>query len=118
MSGEKLNVSFQSRCGVPQNREVRHLQSVHQGTGTVTNRKLLAATALQTGALALFASAAPAFAQTTPPATVQNPPAPADQTTVSTQPSTVVPVSNANNATTSSADTNIVITGSRIRRPN
>src|SRR3982751_6994354 len=100
MSEEKLNVSFQSRCGAPQNREVRHLQSVHQGMGTVTNRKLLAATALQTGAFALFASAAPAFAQTTPPTTVQNPPVP-EETTNSTLPQTTIPVSQANNATSS-----------------
>ena len=81
----------------------------------VTNRKLLAATALQTGAFVLFAS--PAAAQTTPPTTVQNPPAP-EQSTVSTQPSTVIPVTQANNATASPSDQNIVITGSRIRRPN
>ena len=81
----------------------------------MTNRKLLAATALQTGAFVLFAS--PASAQTTPPTTVQNPPAP-EQSTVSTQPSTVIPVTQGNNATASPSDQNIVITGSRIRRPN
>jgi outer membrane receptor protein involved in Fe transport len=82
----------------------------------VTNRKLLAATALQTGALVLFASAAPAFAQTTPPTTVQNPPA--DVQTNSTLPDQVIPATQANNATASPSDQNIVVTGSRIRRPN
>jgi outer membrane receptor protein involved in Fe transport len=78
---------------------------------------LLAATALQTGALALFASAAPAFAQTTPPTTVQNPPSP-PVTTNATTPEQVIPATQANNATTSPSDQNIVVTGSRIRRPN
>ena len=81
------------------------------------NRKLLATTALQTGALALFASASPAIAQTTPPTTVQNPPVP-EQTTNSTLPETTIPVTQANNATSSPSDQNIVVTGSRIRRPN
>ncbi len=53
----------------------------------------------------------------TPPATVQNPPA-ADTTTNSTLPGQVIPVTQANNATNSPGDKNIVITGSRIRRPN
>jgi outer membrane receptor protein involved in Fe transport len=86
----------------------------------VTNRRLLAATALQTGALALFATATPSLAQPTtqavPPTTVVNPPA--DQTTNSKLPETTIPVTEANNATSSPSDRNIVVTGSRIRRPN
>lgn len=82
----------------------------------MTNRTLLAATALQTGALVLLASSAPAFAETAPPpATAQNP---QDAVTNQTQPSSVIPVTQANKTTTSPADTNIVITGSRIRTPN
>ena len=51
----------------------------------VTNRKLLAATALSTTALIFLASAAPAIAQTpTPPVTSDAPPG--DATTNSTQP--------------------------------
>lgn len=78
------------------------------------NRSLLAATALQTGALAFAAS--PAFAQTAPATTVQNPPQ--DAQTNQTLPSKIIPVTRGNSATTSPSDTNIVITGSRIRTPN
>jgi outer membrane receptor protein involved in Fe transport len=83
----------------------------------VTNRKLLSATALQTGALILFASAAPAFAQTPAATPAQTPPA-EEETTNSTQPSQVIQATEANQPTTSKADTSIVITGSRIKRPN
>jgi outer membrane receptor protein involved in Fe transport len=74
----------------------------------MTKYNLLGATALQTGALILFASATPAFAQT--------PPAP-DQTTNSTNPAQIEA---ANQAGTQSKapETSIVVTGSRIRRPN
>jgi outer membrane receptor protein involved in Fe transport len=80
----------------------------------MTKYNLLGATALQTGALILFAAATPAFAQT---ATGQTP-AP-EATTTSTQPSTVIPVTEANKTTPAKAsDQSIVVTGSRIRRPN
>ena len=84
----------------------------------MTHRKLLAATALQTGAIILFASAAPAYAQTaTATAAAQTPPA--EETTTSTQPSTVIPVTQADNPPPPPADTSaITITGSRIKRPN
>jgi len=97
----------------------------------VTNRKLLAATALQTTALFFFASATPSLAQTTttnpltcPPGSTRNPdgscaqPPAEEQTTTSTQPSEVIPVTQTNEPPTSSADTSIYITGSRIRKPN
>jgi outer membrane receptor protein involved in Fe transport len=84
----------------------------------VTNRKLLAATALQTGALIFFASASPAFAADTA-ATAQPATPPAeDQTTNSTQPSTVVAVTEANKPTPKSPGEQITITGSRIKKPN
>src|SRR5690349_2234420 len=84
--------------------------------------KLLGASALQTGALFAFASAAPAIAQTgttaaPPPTTVVNPPV-AQQTTNSTNPATIEAVNQPTNATSSPSDTSIVVTGSRIRRPN
>ncbi|HKX93010.1 MAG TPA: TonB-dependent receptor [Sphingomicrobium sp.] len=77
------------------------------------NRKLLAATALQTGAFVLLASASPAFAQTTPP--------PEEETTTnSTQPSDVIAANEADDTPSSSASSAsaITITGSRIKRPN
>jgi outer membrane receptor protein involved in Fe transport len=80
----------------------------------VTNRNLLTATALQTGALILLASATPAFAQTTPPP--QTPPE-EETTTNSTQPSQVIQATEANKPATTDQSA-ITITGSRIRRPN
>ena len=81
---------------------------------------LLGATALQTGALMLFA-ASPAYAAPAappvPPTTVVNPPAP-DQTTNSTNPATIEAVNQPKNATSSPSENAIVVTGSRIRRPN
>jgi len=88
----------------------------------MSKTNLLGATALQTGALILFA-ASPAYAaqpvtNTVPPTTVAHePPAPA-ATTNQTLPSKVIPVSQANNVSTSPSDQGIVVTGSRIRRPN
>ena len=87
----------------------------------MTNRKLLAATALSTTALIVFASAAPAAAQTTPPpppTTSETPPG--EATTNSTQPNQVIATTQANEAaTTGTTETaSIVVTGSRIRRPN
>jgi len=76
----------------------------------MTKYNLLGATALQTSALILFASAAPAFAQTTPP------PAP-DQTTNSTNPAQIEAANQAS-APTKAPEASIVVTGSRIRRPN
>ena len=84
----------------------------------MTNRKLLAATALSTTALIAFATAAPAAAQTTPPPTTTETP-PGEATTTSTQPSQVIATTQANDAAnTGQAEANIVVTGSRIRRPN
>jgi len=85
----------------------------------VTRKTLLGATALQTGALIFLASASPAFAETAADssATAQTPPA-EEQTTNSTQPSQVIPVTQANEPSTSKADDKIVITGSRIKKPN
>ncbi len=85
----------------------------------VTNRKLLAATALSTTALIFLASAAPAIAQTPPPPATSDAP-PGDATTNSTQPSQVIAVNQANDAANSGTTdtTNIVVTGSRIKRPN
>jgi outer membrane receptor protein involved in Fe transport len=78
----------------------------------MTKYNLLGATALQSSALILFAAATPAFAQT-----AQTPGA--EATTTSTQPSTVIPVTEANRTTPAKAtDQSIVVTGSRIRRPN
>ncbi len=79
----------------------------------MTNRNLLTATALQTGALILLASATPAFAQTTPPP--QTPPE--EETTNSTQPDQVIQATEANKPATTDSSA-ITITGSRIRRPN
>jgi len=84
----------------------------------VTNRKLLSATALQTGAFILFASAAPGYAQTTAAAaatTTQTPPPAEDATTTAVpQDATVTQAS----APETPAEKSIVITGSRIKRPN
>jgi len=89
------------------------------GDCSVTRKTLLGATALQTGALIFLASASPAFAETAADssATAQTPPA-EEQTTNSTQPSQVIPVTQANEPSTSKADDKIVITGSRIKKPN
>ena len=83
----------------------------------MTKSNLLGATALQTSALILFASAAPALAQAS--STAATAPQAPTQTTTSTQPSTVIAVTQANKATPPApGDQSIVITGSRIRRPN
>ena len=82
----------------------------------MTKYNLLGASALQTSAFILLASATPALAQTST-ATGQTP-AP-EATTTSTQPSTVIAVTEANKTTPSAPnDQSIVVTGSRIRRPN
>jgi outer membrane receptor protein involved in Fe transport len=79
----------------------------------MTKTYLLGATALQTGALLALASATPAFAQTT-----------TTTTTIATVPVTTVAQNDPAQAPTSPAavaaetDTSIVVTGSRIRRPN
>ena len=75
----------------------------------MTKYNLLGATALQTGALILFASATPAFAQTQPSAP--------DQTTNSTNPAQIEAANQAG-APTKAPEASIVVTGSRIRRPN
>jgi outer membrane receptor protein involved in Fe transport len=83
---------------------------------------LLGATALQTGALILFA-ASPAYAaqpvtNSVPPTTVAHEPPAPPVTTNQTQPNRVIPATQANNVTSSPSDQGIVVTGSRIRRPN
>src|SRR3954452_3833861 len=88
----------------------------------MTKTNLLGATALQTGALILFA-ATPAYAaqpttNSLPPTTVAHEPAAPPIQTNQTQPNRVIPVTQANNATSSPSDQGIVVTGSRIRRPN
>jgi outer membrane receptor protein involved in Fe transport len=85
----------------------------------VTNRNLLAATALQTGALFMAASASPSFAAaaptttqtTTPPTTVTT------QDVQSTNSSNPADIAQANAASGSKSE-GITVTGSRIRRPN
>ncbi|MFL6732680.1 MAG: TonB-dependent receptor plug domain-containing protein, partial [Sphingomicrobium sp.] len=76
------------------------------------NRNLLAASALQTGAFIFFASATPAFAQSTTtcplPGSTSQTGVPADCTPADTSPV----------AQAQATDTSIVVTGSRIRRPN
>jgi outer membrane receptor protein involved in Fe transport len=78
----------------------------------VINRNLLAASALQTGAFIFFASATPAFAQSTTtcplPGSTSQTGVPADCTPADTSPV----------AQAQATDTSIVVTGSRIRRPN
>ena len=88
----------------------------------MTKTNLLGATALQTGALILFA-ATPAYAaqpttNSLPPTTVAHEPAAPPIQTNQTQPNRVIPVTQANNATSSPSDQGIVVTGSRICRPN
>ena len=81
----------------------------------MNHRKLLSATALQTGAFILFASASPALAE------VANQPAapPAEETTTnSTQPNQVIAANEANSPSTPAEKAAITITGSRIKRPN
>ena len=81
----------------------------------MNHRKLLSATALQTGAFILFASASPAFAE------VANQPAapPAEETTTnSTQPNQVIAANEANSPSTPAEKAAITITGSRIKKPN
>jgi outer membrane receptor protein involved in Fe transport len=92
----------------------------------MTHRKLLGATALQTGALILFASAAPAGAQTAPaaPATDKTSVAvpAAAASTAAAQPADAAAqptaVQQAAAQPAPNSDVSIVITGSRIRRPN
>jgi outer membrane receptor protein involved in Fe transport len=85
----------------------------------MTNWKLLGATALRTGAIMVAASAAPAIAATADKSTAADTAAAQPQTTNSTQPSTVIAVTQANNPPTSKPDINaITVTGSRIRTPN
>ncbi|HEY6661426.1 MAG TPA: TonB-dependent receptor [Sphingomicrobium sp.] len=85
----------------------------------MTNRTLLAATALSTTALFTLA-ASPALAQTTPPPATTPDTPPGEETTNSTQPSQVIAANQANAAANNGTpDTaNIVVTGSRIKRPN
>ncbi|WP_308517079.1 TonB-dependent receptor domain-containing protein [Sphingomonas flavescens] len=80
----------------------------------MTNRNLLAATALQTGAFIFFASATPSFAQTTT-TTCPLPGSTAPSTTVDPN---CVPADTSPAAVAANTDTQIVVTGSRIRRPN
>jgi outer membrane receptor protein involved in Fe transport len=85
----------------------------------VTNRNLLAATALQTGALFMVASATPAIAATSAAATTaaQATTTPPEVPTNSSNPADVIRANNPQG--TSKADANqITVTGSRIRRPN
>jgi len=77
------------------------------------NRNLLAASAIQTGALIFLASATPSFAQTTSTTTCPLPGGTTPQTTEPCTPADVSPAAQAANT-----DTSIVVTGSRIRRPN
>lgn len=81
--------------------------------GSMTNYKLLGATALQTGAFILLASAAPAFAQTPSSATC-----PANQGAAQAVPCDPTQAPQSPAAKAAESDTSIVITGSRIRRPN
>jgi outer membrane receptor protein involved in Fe transport len=91
----------------------------------VTTRRLLAATALQTSALFVFA-ASPAFAGTAPDATVTGAAAATaasgqqETTTNSTQPEQVIQATEASTppASKSSSEQSITITGSRIKKPN
>src|SRR6185503_5958659 len=84
----------------------------------------LAATALQTGALVLIASASPAFAGTAAgqPGSVTTTSAPPSQTppTGTALSSTQTPVTTSTTPVelATNTDTSIVVTGSRIRRPN
>jgi len=78
----------------------------------VTNRNLLAASALQTGAIIFFASATPAFAQSTTTCPL---PGSTSQTGV---PADCTPADSSAVAQAQVTDTSIVVTGSRIRRPN
>jgi outer membrane receptor protein involved in Fe transport len=86
----------------------------------VTNRNLLAATALQTGALFMAASAtsaAAATAQPAPPAPPATTTTPDVQSTNSSNPADIIKANNPQGL--SRADVNaITVTGSRIRRPN
>ena len=90
----------------------------------MNSRNLLAATALQTGALVLIASASPAFAGTTAaqPGSVTTTSAPPSQTppTGTALSSTQTPVTTSTTPVelATNTDTSIVVTGSRIRRPN
>lgn len=77
------------------------------------NRNLLAATALQTGAFIFFASATPSFAQTS----TTTCPLPGSTTPSTTDPN-CVPADTSPAAAAANTDTQIVVTGSRIRRPN
>jgi outer membrane receptor protein involved in Fe transport len=86
----------------------------------VTNRNLLAATALSSGALFMAASPTPVLAKaapTTQTATPVTTVAMQDVQTNATTPEQVIQANQANKPR-SATDTNIVVTGSRIRRPN
>ena len=80
----------------------------------MTNRNLLAATALQTGAFIFFASATPSLAQTST-TTCPLPGSTAPGTAVDPN---CVPADTSPAAVAANTDTSIVVTGSRIRRPN
>jgi len=89
------------------------------GDCSVTRKTLLGATALQTGALIFLATASPALAETAAgTAAAPTPPATEETTTNSTQPEQVIAANQANQATPSKDDEKIVITGTRIRKPN
>ena len=99
---------------------MRNSALIHWGLGdskTVTNRNLLAATALQTGALFMFASATPAIAKDAPATTTTTP-----VTTVTTADVQAVPTNSSNPADIARAngksEAGITVTGTRIRRPN
>ena len=80
----------------------------------MTNRNLLAATALQTGAFIFFAAATPSIAQTST-TTCPLPGSTAPGTAVDPN---CVPADTSPAAVAANTDTSIVVTGSRIRRPN
>ena len=118
MNAQNTSDEFQTVAAV---KEIGNSELFRLTGGTVTNRKLLSATALQTGALILFASAAPSYAQTVTAAaiTAQTPPPAEEQTTNSTQPAQVIAATQADEPKPSAADASaITITGSRIKRPN
>ncbi len=78
------------------------------------NRNLLAATALQTGAFIFFASATPSLAQTS----TTTCPLPGSTTPATAADPNCVPADTSPAAVAANTDTQIVVTGSRIRRPN
>jgi len=82
----------------------------------MTNRNLLGATALQTGAVFFFAAASPAYAAAQPASSTTTVCPLPGSTTPSTTPCTPADTSPA--AKSANSDVSIVVTGSRIRRPN